>query len=174
MFGRRRSRGDFPASGKSLAGAGSDPAGHWNPVAAANPPGVSLSDITASHFKDRIVALILDGRDLPRKPMDRHIVLFSATLGLEPRRRYSEAALNEELRRWTALFGDNFNLDHVTLRRYLVDDGYIRRDSAGGSYVLATEGVPYAFDPSLAGLDLESLVDEARKARELRKRRFVK
>ncbi|MGH2606888.1 MAG: DUF2087 domain-containing protein [Anaerolineales bacterium] len=137
-------------------------------------PGVKMPDITASHFKDRIVALILGGRDLPKKPVDRHILIFSATLGLEPRRQYSEAALNEELRKWTSLFGGNFNLDHVTLRRFLVDDGYIRRDAAGGSYALATENLPYAFDPSLAGLDLENLVDEATLARELRKSRFMK
>lgn len=133
-----------------------------------------MPDITASQFKDRFVALILGGRDLPKKPMDRHILIFSATLGLEPRRQYSEAALNEELRKWTSLFGGNFNLDHVTLRRFLVDDGYLRRDAAGGSYVLVTENLLSAFDPSLAGLDLESLVDEARRARELRKRRFMK
>lgn len=133
-----------------------------------------MPDISASHFKDRFVALILGGRDLPKKPVDRHILIFSATLGLEPHRQYSEAALNEELRKWTDLFGGNFNLDHVTLRRFLVDDGYIRRDAAGGSYALATEPLPYAFDPSLAGLDLENLVDEARRAREMRKSRFMK
>ncbi len=132
-----------------------------------------MPDISASHFKDRFVALIMGGRDLPKKPMDRHILLFSATLDLEPRRQYSEAALNEELRKWTALFGGNFNLDHVTLRRFLVDDGYIRRDAAGGAYALVTENLPYAFDPSLAGLDLESLVTEARRTRELRKRQFM-
>ena len=101
-----------------------------------------MPDITASHFKDRLVALILGGRDLPKKPMDHHILIFGATLGLEPRRQYSEAALNAELSKWTSLFGGNFNLDHVTLRRFLVDDGYLRRDAAGGSYVLVTENLP--------------------------------
>lgn len=133
-----------------------------------------MAAITADQFRQRFVALILDARDLPKKPLDRHILWYSAALGLQPRRAYSEAAVNEELRGWAGLFGGPFGLDHVTLRRFLVDEGYLRRDAAGGSYSLVTEGLPYSFDPSLAGLDLAHLVREAKQERESRKRRFVK
>jgi hypothetical protein len=65
------------------------------------------------------------------KHIDRHILFISATLGLEPQRRYSESELNDELRKWTARFGRGVNLDHVSLRRFLVDEHYIRRDTTG-------------------------------------------
>ena len=125
-----------------------------------------MSHITASDFKNRFVSLILAGRDLPKKHMDRHILFISSTLGLEPHRQYSESELNDELREWTKLFGGNFHLDHVSLRRFLVDEGYIRRDTAGGSYELATTDLPYTFDQSIETLDLVELINEEKIARE--------
>jgi hypothetical protein len=65
------------------------------------------------------------------------------------------------------------NLDHVTLRRFLVDEGYVRRDSAGRSYELTTTGWPYTFDPSIKVLDLDALIEGARAARESRKRQYT-
>jgi len=61
----------------------------------------------------------------------------------------------------------------VSLRRFLVDEQYIRRDTAGGSYELATTNLPYMFDRSIETLDLEELINEARIARELKKRQFM-
>lgn len=135
-----------------------------------------MSHITASQFKDRFAALILGGRDLPKKRTDRHILFISATLGLNPHRQYSESELNGELREWSTLFGGNFGLDYVTLRRYLVDERYIRRDRAGGSYELVTEDedLPYTFDRSIETLDLAELIAGAKKARELKKQQYMK
>ena len=132
-----------------------------------------MSHITASEFKNRFAALILGGRDLPKKRQDRHILFISSILGLIPGRQYTESELNDELRKWTALFGGNFGLDHVTLRRFLVDERYLKRDSAGASYELETSDLPYTFDPSIQELDLEGIINEARKARELRKQRYM-
>ena len=133
-----------------------------------------MSHITASQFKDRFAALILGGRDLPKKRFDRHILFISATLGLHPHRQYSESELNGELQEWSTLFGGNFGLDYVSLRRYLVDEQYIRRDSAGRSYELVTTDLPCTFDRSIERLDLEELITEARKARELKKQQHMK
>lgn len=132
-----------------------------------------MSHITASQFKNRFVSLILGGRDLPKKRIDRHILFISSTLGLEANRQYTERELNDELRKWTTLFGSNYNLDYVSLRRSLVDEQYIRRDAAGGSYELATTNLPYTFDRSIETLDLEELINEARTARELKKRQYL-
>jgi hypothetical protein len=133
-----------------------------------------MSHIEASHFQNRFVALILGGRDFPKKHMDRHILFISATLGLKPHRQYTESELNDELRKWTARFGSHVNLDYVSLRRFLVDERYIKRDTAGDSYELATTDLPYTFDPSIEALDLERLIDEARKARELKKQQHMR
>ena len=132
-----------------------------------------MSHIELSQFKNRFASLILGGQGFPRKHLDRHILFISATLGLEPHRHYAESELNNELRKWTALFGAHINLDHVSLRRFLVDEGYIRRDTAGGSYELATTDWPYTFDQSIKTLDLEGLIDEARTARELKKKQYI-
>ena len=133
-----------------------------------------MSHVTASQFTDRFVALILSGRELPKKQLDRHIVLISSILKLEPGRRYSEREINEQLQIWIIHFGRSFGLDHVTLRRYLVDEKYLARDSTGGTYQLAAEGPPYTFDESIHELDLEKLVSEAKQARELRKQQYIK
>jgi hypothetical protein len=131
-----------------------------------------MSHIEASQFENRFVALILNSRDFPKKDMDRHILFISAILGLEPGRDYTESELNTELGKWAARFGGPFNLDRVTLRRYLVDERYIQRDSAGTSYQVATVDLPYTFDPAVKTLDLENLIDKARRARELKKQQY--
>ena len=131
-----------------------------------------MSHIDDAQFKNRFVSLIVGGQGFPKKPLDRHILFISAALGLEPQRQYTESELNVELRKWTSRFGDAVNLDHVTLRRFLVDEGYLNRDTAGTSYELTT-GWPYAFDPSIKVLDLDALIEEARAERELRKQQYT-
>ena len=133
-----------------------------------------MPHIAAPQFTDRFVSLALGGRELPKKQLDRHIVLISSILKLDPGRPYSEKELNEQLQIWVIHFGRSFGLDHVTLRRYLVDEKYLARDAAGGTYQLAAEGLPYTFDESLRELDLEQLVAEARQARELKKQQYLK
>ena len=133
-----------------------------------------MSHLTASQFTDRFVSLVLAGRELPKKHLDRHILLISSILKLDPGRPYSEKELNEQLQIWVIHFGRSFGLDHVTLRRYLVDEKYLARDAAGGTYQLAAEGLPYTFDESLRELDLEKLVAGARQARELKKQQYLK
>jgi len=133
-----------------------------------------MSHLTASQFTDRFVSLVLAGRELPKKHLDRHILLISSILKLDPGRSYSEKELNEQLQIWVIHFGRSFGLDHVTLRRYLVDEKYLARDAAGGAYQLAAEGLPYTFDESIRELDLEQLVAEARQARELKKQQYLK
>lgn len=133
-----------------------------------------MSHITIADFKNRFVSLILGGRDLPKKRTDRHILFISSILKLEPERQYSESELNDELREWTVRFGANFGLDHVTLRRFLIDERYIKRDPAGISYEVETTDLPFTFDRSIKKLDLEELISEAEREREVRKQRFLK
>lgn len=132
-----------------------------------------MAHIDASQFKNRFVSVILGGQGLPKKDLDRHILFLSATLGLDPGRRYTEREFNDELRTWTMRFGSPVNLDHVSLRRFLVDEHYVQRDSAGQSYELTTTGWPYTFDTSIRALDLEALIDEAMAARELKKQQYL-
>ena len=132
-----------------------------------------MPHITASQFQNRFVTLIIGGRDFPKKHLDRHILFISAILGLEPQRQYSESELNAELKKWVARFGSHVKLDYATLRRFLVDERYVRRDRTGTSYQVAATDVPYTFDRSIEALDLEGLVVAARTAQELKKQQYL-
>ena len=134
-----------------------------------------MTHITDAQFRERFASLYFGGQDLPKKPLDRQIVLISAILGLELARSYSESDLNGELQKWVILFGQRYSLDHVTLRRYLIDERYIVRDNAGNAYQLvAQETLPTTFDASLQNLDLAALIAEAKAARELKKQQYLK
>ena len=132
-----------------------------------------MAEITVAQFSDRFVALVLGARDLPKKALDLNILLLSAVLGLESGREYSEGELNAELQRWILEFGRNFGLDHVTLRRFLVDERFIRRDPAGKAYQLNPAGPRFTFDPAVRALDLQLLVAEARQERAERKQQYL-
>lgn len=73
--------------------------------------------------EQRILARFFDGhrlRHLPAKRSKRLVVLERLALEFEPGVRYDEAEVNERLGR----FGD----DHATLRRALVDEGFLDRE----------------------------------------------
>jgi len=134
-----------------------------------------MTHITDAEFRERFSALYFSGQDLPKKPLDRQIVLISAILGLEHQRKYSESEINAELQKWVIAFGKRYSLDHVTLRRYLIDERYLVRDSSGGAYQLgALEQLSCTFDPTLIALDLNALIGEAKAARELKKQQYLK
>jgi hypothetical protein len=128
-----------------------------------------MPHIAASQFADRFVSLVTSGQGIPKKQLDRHILFVSVILRLDSARQYSEKELNVELRDWATCFGANVGLDHVTLRRFLVDEGYMLRDAAGSSYQLKAIDLPYTFDPQIESLDLGELIASARRAREERK-----
>ena len=73
-------------------------------------------------------------RRVPKKPQDRDRVLALVAGRLRRRFPYDEPTLNGELRAW--LQSLHAELDHVTLRRYLVDLGFLKRDRAGSRYFL--------------------------------------
>jgi len=132
-----------------------------------------MSEITVAQFSDRFVALVLGARDLPKRQLDFNILLLSAVLGLESGREYSEGDLNAELQRWILEFGGKFGLDHVTLRRYLIDEKHLRRDPAGKAYQLNPAGPRFTYDPAVRSLDLQLLVAEARQERAKRKQEYM-
>ncbi len=133
-----------------------------------------MTHITDAQFHERFSSLYFSGQDLPKKPLDRHIVLISAILGLTPEHVYTEDAINAELQKWVLSFGKRYSLDHVTLRRYLIDEKYVVRSASGDAYQLGALGSrPFTFDATLFNLDLMKLIDEAKAARELKKQQYL-
>jgi hypothetical protein len=81
--------------------------------------------------------------------------------------------LNQALRPWSADFGEGFGLDHVTLRRYLINGKNIVRDRAGSSYALNEDEFPITFETSITRIDLKKLIEETNREREERKRLYT-
>ena len=112
--------------------------------------------ITAEEFQTRIAALCLSGAGatFPRRQRDRHILYRSVVQLLDSAQSYSEPDLNAALRQWLSEIGTNFEMDHVTLRRYLVDEGYLRRDAEGSRYTVNPEGERLVeFDAEVSRVD---------------------
>ena len=67
---------------------------------------------------------------------------------------YSEKEVNERLKSWLSRC-QSFNIDHVSLRRRLVEEGYLVRNADGSCYrVSVPEQAQRMFDPSLDRIDI--------------------
>ena len=71
---------------------------------------------------------------LPTRRSDLALLLGLAMLRFEAQRVYREAEVNEVLRDWLKTFSAPFGIDHVTLRRCMIDSQYLERDPAGSTY----------------------------------------
>src|SRR5437667_4702152 len=98
--------------------------------------------ITVTEFEERLAAVCLGGAGsaFPRRHRDRHILYRSVVQTLDVTKNYSEGMLNAGLQQWLSGVGANIDIDHVTLRRYLVDDGYLLRDAKGSTYAVNLRG----------------------------------
>ncbi len=99
------------------------------PNLAALVPKSELSD------EERVLrAWVKDGRlvDIPAQEKKKQIVIRWLAEQIDPERRWPEREFNQ----WLA----NFNADYATLRRYLVDSGYVTREN--GIYWRTPENVP--------------------------------
>jgi hypothetical protein len=76
-------------------------------------------------------AFVKDGRliGVPAQVTRRRMLLEHVVQSFEPGRDYSEKEVNAVLRAWTE-GGDTQGIDHVSLRRYLVDEGLLSRDGS--------------------------------------------
>jgi hypothetical protein len=122
----------------------------------------------------RIFPRLVSGRSLlPKKRTELQMLLSSVVFDFEFGRDYSEFHVNELILAWVSRFGDELGIDHVTLRRYLVDEGLLARDEFGSTYRLADTSPHFSYDLSIRDIDLEALVARASEKREARKRAFL-
>ena len=66
---------------------------------------------------------------------DRALVLALAACSIEPGHPHREDEVNRRLSAWLADLGAMLSTDHVELRRWLVDTGFVVRDDWGHAYV---------------------------------------
>jgi hypothetical protein len=127
-------------------------------------------------FDDRSARTAL-GRLLGKGPLDRwpkrrgdlEVLLALACSAFERRRAYREDEVNERLHDWLARFTVPGTLDHVTVRRLMIDARLLLRDSAGRAYRLnpaKLQSMPSAGSTLDPGAVLVDLIEQ----RERRKR----
>ncbi len=71
-------------------------------------------------------------------PRDFALVLAAAARAFDAAREYRERDVNDALRAWLQGPGAMLDVDHVELRRWLVDTGVLARDGFGRAYALGT------------------------------------
>ena len=107
--------------------------------------GVDALPISALEFKKRLAQLCLTSHspEMPRRQRDRHIVLKSIVLRLSKDRSYTEQKINAVLADWINEVAHSLEVDHVTLRRALIDEKYLERSEDGSLYRLS---IPFCAD----------------------------
>jgi hypothetical protein len=94
---------------------------------------------------------------------DFALMLAAAARSFAPSRAYTEREVNARLRTWLAGVGTMLAVDHVELRRWLVDTGVLTRDGFGRAYSLhkPSSEIQEALT-ALSEHDLDALVRVAR------------
>jgi hypothetical protein len=126
--------------------------------------------ISLDEFVERLCRLGSDRgpRRFPRRRRDREILMKSILLELDSMRHYREPEINEALRAWSAEVAPAIEIDHVTLRRLLVDYGHLERTADGGAYRVGFPPGAVAFELGVDELDVRAT---AAAFRELSRRR---
>ena len=116
--------------------------------------------IAVEEFVERLCRLGADRgpRAFPRRTRDREILMKSFLLGLDAARTYREPEINERLREWKHSVAPALAVDHVTLRRLLVDAGHLERTADGSAYRVGFPARTVAFALEVYDLDPRATV----------------
>lgn len=134
------------------------------------------NEIGLAEFQKRLVTLCVQSGNtgLPRKQRDRHILLKSVTLTFDKTQQYAEAEVNQQLISWLRDIGSVIKLDHLILRRVLVDEEFLGRAPGGSRYwvaIMSRKQIP--FDPAIDELDISQLVAQGKVDIEERKQTYL-
>ena len=135
-----------------------------------------MDAITRQEFTRRLVQLCVGSglRGMPRKIRDRHILLKSITLTFDLKSEYAEREANDKLKAWLGDVGTSIRMDHVNVRRLLVDQEYVGRSKDGSRYWVAVGSRYQAlFAPEVDDVDVGSVIIAAGDEQELKKQRFL-
>jgi hypothetical protein len=135
-----------------------------------------MEAITAEEFKKRLVAISTThgSSGLPRKRRDRHILLKSVVLSMDITAEYSEHQINLMLQSWLRDVGPTPGVDHVELRRHLIDQEYLGRNRDGSRYWVAVSSRwQMEFDDAINGIDVPLLMKQAQLDVQEKKRQFL-
>jgi hypothetical protein len=98
---------------------------------------VEIDKVTPAEYASRLRALLRKGgitNGLPRKTRDRLILLHAIAQEFAPDDRMTEIEATARIGAFLTARCPHWHIDRVTLRRALVDDGFLDRDSNGAEY----------------------------------------
>lgn len=104
---------------------------------------------------------------MPRRAKDAQLLLGLAAARLKVGLTYGEHEVNDLLQAWLDTISAPYGIDHVSLRRYLVDAKFLLRDASGSTYRIN------AAKARLADVDPAQVLAEIRRERETRKRQHA-
>jgi hypothetical protein len=110
---------------------------------------------------------------LPKSRRNADAFLALAAASLESQEVFTEAELNARLADWMASFANPRQLDHVTVRRYLVDLSMLLRDPEGRSYRTNQTVISRQIAPDARTVQPKEILDQIQAARLLRRRQRV-
>ena len=105
---------------------------------------------------------------IPKRTSDQHLLVALAAAQFEPGKVYREGEVNEKLLAWLETFCESDGLDHVTLRRMLVDSRLLTRTKSGSTYELNQQSLAQV--QAVGEIDPRAVLEEIRAERESRKR----
>lgn len=109
-------------------------------------------------------------RRLPKSRKDTDVFLALAASGLDPREVYAETDINEALIEWMEEFTCPINLDHVTIRRYLVDHRFVQRKEKGTNYRANQTMINAVIEPEARSVEPQLIYRAVQEERRQRKR----
>lgn len=133
--------------------------------------------VTKERFTKRLIDLCLRSglSGLPRDEVDQHILLKSAVLTFGEAGPFTEPEINEKLQYWQMQVSRIKGLDQATMRRRLVDTGYLMRSKDGSEYRLApAEAHAHLFEAAIDQVDVAEAIRQAREEIEARRQAYAK
>ncbi len=112
-------------------------------------------------------------RRLPKKREDAEVLLALSLVDLDPEGIFDETDMNRHLSAWLAeISHEGGAADYVTLRRYLVDLGFLRRASDGLVYRVRGERVDEVLSTAAKSVDPKQIFYEVTQERRQRRGSF--
>lgn len=136
----------------------------------------SAQPVTREYFMKRLVELCLRSglSGFPKDDVDQHILFKSAVLTLGKSGAFTEKEINEKLKHWINHISRIKNIDHITLRRWLVDTGYLTRNSDGSCYQISQSGPrSQFFDDAIDQIDVMEVIKTGQEEIARRKRDYM-
>lgn len=134
----------------------------------------TVASATRQDVEGLLHRLLLTGslQGFPKRPEHRDILLAVAAMTLVRRRPYAEREVNDVLMEWLATVRGA--IDHVTLRRRMVDCGFLRRTRDGSRYFLDYGRVADILGNPAIEVDAGAILDDILHERGVRKRVYTR